>query len=155
MLALDLVGLVAPMLYQHLATATGAAAGTLTVTDSTITGNSAYDGGGISTKGTLIITNSIVSDNCSFGAGSITANYRFDEEEVRFILVYGRPFSPMSPWGVDGGGPMNDQQIVRVSFSVISGTAHAVKNPAKPMSTTPVKIFPTTNIQYRPISSER
>jgi len=40
-----------------------------------------------------------------------TVLYRFDEDEVRFILVYGRPFSPMSPWGVDGGGPMNDQQI--------------------------------------------
>lgn len=40
-----------------------------------------------------------------------TAMYRFDEDEIRFILVYGRPFSPMSPWGVDGGGPMNDQQI--------------------------------------------
>ncbi len=37
--------------------------------------------------------------------------YRFDDDEVRFILVYGRPFSPMSPWGVEGGGPMNDQQI--------------------------------------------
>lgn len=40
-----------------------------------------------------------------------TVFYRFDEEEIRFILVYGRPFSPMSPWGVEGGGPMNDQQI--------------------------------------------
>lgn len=40
-----------------------------------------------------------------------TIYYRFNEEEVRFILVYGRPFSPMSPWGVEGGGPMNDQQI--------------------------------------------
>jgi mono/diheme cytochrome c family protein len=40
-----------------------------------------------------------------------TIFYRFSEEEVKFILVYGRPFSPMSPWGVDGGGPMNDQQI--------------------------------------------
>ena len=40
-----------------------------------------------------------------------TIFYRFDEEEVRFILVYGRPFSPMSPWGLAGGGPMNDQQI--------------------------------------------
>lgn len=40
-----------------------------------------------------------------------TIFYRFDEDEVRFILVYGRPFSPMSPWGLDGGGPMNDQQI--------------------------------------------
>jgi len=40
-----------------------------------------------------------------------TVFYRFDEDEVRFILVYGRPFSPMSPWGLEGGGPMNDQQI--------------------------------------------
>jgi mono/diheme cytochrome c family protein len=40
-----------------------------------------------------------------------TIFYRFSDDEVRFILVYGRPFSPMSPWGVQGGGPMNDQQI--------------------------------------------
>jgi mono/diheme cytochrome c family protein len=40
-----------------------------------------------------------------------TVFYRFSEDEVRFILEYGRPFSPMSPWGVKGGGPMNDQQI--------------------------------------------
>jgi mono/diheme cytochrome c family protein len=37
--------------------------------------------------------------------------YKFDESEVRFILNYGRPFSPMSPWGLVGGGPMNTQQI--------------------------------------------
>lgn len=37
--------------------------------------------------------------------------YRFDEDEVRFILVYGRPGSPMSPWGLAGGGPLNNQQI--------------------------------------------
>ena len=40
-----------------------------------------------------------------------TIFYRFDIDEVRFILVYGRPFSPMSPWGLEGGGPMNSQQI--------------------------------------------
>ncbi len=40
-----------------------------------------------------------------------TVFYRFSDDEVRFILVYGRPFSPMSPWGLDGGGPMNAQQI--------------------------------------------
>lgn len=40
-----------------------------------------------------------------------TIFYRFSEDEVRFIIEYGRPFSPMSPWGVRGGGPMNDQQI--------------------------------------------
>ena len=40
-----------------------------------------------------------------------TVFYRFSEEEVRFILNYGRPFSPMSAWGTIGGGPMNDQKI--------------------------------------------
>jgi mono/diheme cytochrome c family protein len=40
-----------------------------------------------------------------------TVFYRFDVSEVTFILTYGRPFSPMSPWGLAGGGPMNDQQI--------------------------------------------
>ena len=40
-----------------------------------------------------------------------TIFYRFSDDEVRFIIVYGRPFSPMSPWGLAGGGPMNDQQV--------------------------------------------
>jgi mono/diheme cytochrome c family protein len=40
-----------------------------------------------------------------------TIFYRFDESEVEFILNYGRPFSPMSPWGTIGGGPMTTQQI--------------------------------------------
>ena len=43
-----------------------------------------------------------------------TIYYRFSESEVRFILEYGRPFSPMSPWGIVGGGPMNEQQIETV-----------------------------------------
>jgi mono/diheme cytochrome c family protein len=36
---------------------------------------------------------------------------RYSREEVRFILVYGRPGTPMPAWGVEGGGPLNDQQI--------------------------------------------
>ena len=40
-----------------------------------------------------------------------TVFYRFDASEVEFILNYGRPFSPMSPWGTIGGGPMTSQQI--------------------------------------------
>jgi mono/diheme cytochrome c family protein len=40
-----------------------------------------------------------------------TVLYRFDESEVRYIITYGRPGSPMSAWGLDGGGPMNAQQI--------------------------------------------
>ena len=43
-----------------------------------------------------------------------TVLYRFSEDEVRFILTYGRPGSPMSPWGLAGGGPMNDQQITTI-----------------------------------------
>jgi mono/diheme cytochrome c family protein len=43
-----------------------------------------------------------------------TVFYRYSEEEVRFILEYGRPFSPMSAWGLVGGGPMNEQQIQTV-----------------------------------------
>jgi mono/diheme cytochrome c family protein len=37
--------------------------------------------------------------------------YRYSEEEVFEILVYGRTFSPMPAWGVEGNGPLNDQQI--------------------------------------------
>ena len=32
-------------------------------------------------------------------------------DEVRKTIVYGRPNTPMPAWGVEGGGPMNDQQV--------------------------------------------
>lgn len=37
--------------------------------------------------------------------------YRYTEDETRFWLVYGRQGTPMPAWGVEGGGPMNSQQI--------------------------------------------
>lgn len=37
--------------------------------------------------------------------------YRFSEEQVTQILVYGRPGTPMPAWGLAGGGPKNDQSI--------------------------------------------
>ncbi|HET7488775.1 MAG TPA: c-type cytochrome [Acidimicrobiales bacterium] len=40
-----------------------------------------------------------------------TVLLRFDPDEVRTILVYGRANTPMPAWGILGGGPMNDQQI--------------------------------------------
>ena len=43
-----------------------------------------------------------------------TLLYRFSRDEITYIITYGRPFSPMSPWGLLGGGPMNDQQIENV-----------------------------------------
>jgi len=33
------------------------------------------------------------------------------DQEVRNIITFGRQNTPMPPWGVKGGGPMNDQQI--------------------------------------------
>ena len=36
---------------------------------------------------------------------------RMTDEQLREVLVYGRPFSPMPAWGLEGGGPMNEQQI--------------------------------------------
>ena len=36
---------------------------------------------------------------------------RFDEDEVLWILNYGRPQSPMPAWGLPGGGPLTEQQL--------------------------------------------
>jgi len=36
---------------------------------------------------------------------------RFSEDEIENILIYGRANTPMPAWGVEGGGPMNAQQI--------------------------------------------
>ena len=37
--------------------------------------------------------------------------YRFSEDEVRYVLNFGRPNSPMPAWGAPGGGPLTTQQI--------------------------------------------
>lgn len=40
-----------------------------------------------------------------------TVLLRYSEAEVRYILVYGRPGTPMPAWGAEGGGPLTTQQI--------------------------------------------
>jgi len=40
-----------------------------------------------------------------------TVLLRYSPDAVRSILVYGRAGTPMPAWGVNGGGPMNLQQI--------------------------------------------
>jgi mono/diheme cytochrome c family protein len=40
-----------------------------------------------------------------------TVALRYTDDQIRAVLVYGRLNTPMPPWGVLGGGPMNDQQI--------------------------------------------
>lgn len=40
--------------------------------------------------------------------------YRFPESQVKDILIYGRPGSPMPAWGTAGGGPLTTQQLDNV-----------------------------------------
>ena len=40
-----------------------------------------------------------------------TALLRFSPEEVRRVIVYGRKGTPMPAWGLEGGGPLNDEQV--------------------------------------------
>jgi len=40
-----------------------------------------------------------------------TVLLRYSPAEVTSVITYGRVKTPMPPWGVKGGGPMNDQQI--------------------------------------------
>ncbi|MEO7836677.1 MAG: cytochrome c [Acidimicrobiales bacterium] len=40
-----------------------------------------------------------------------TVALRYTKDQLKAVLIYGRLNTPMPPWGVLGGGPMNDQQI--------------------------------------------
>lgn len=40
--------------------------------------------------------------------------FRYDEDEVNYWVTYGRGNTPMPPWGIPGGGPLNDLQVVDV-----------------------------------------
>ena len=37
--------------------------------------------------------------------------FRYDEDEVRFWITFGRPNTPMPAWGLEGGGPLSEQAI--------------------------------------------
>ncbi len=39
---------------------------------------------------------------------------RMTDEQILYVLTYGRPFSPMPAWGTEGGGPMTEQQLQNV-----------------------------------------
>ena len=76
--------------------------------------SSCHGGGGLG--GTTDHT--ITDDNGNFIAAIkwevpalTTTLYRFSEEEVRHILDYGRPPTPMQAWGTPGGGPLTTQQV--------------------------------------------
>lgn len=59
-----------------------------------------------------------------------TVLLRFSEDEVKEILAYGRPGTPMPAWGLEGGGPLTDQQLDELiaymdSFQLTSAEANA------------------------------
>jgi mono/diheme cytochrome c family protein len=40
-----------------------------------------------------------------------TVAFRFTDDELLQIITYGRAGTPMPPWGINGGGAMDDQQL--------------------------------------------
>ncbi len=73
--------------------------------------------GGMQAQGStapFTVTNAVTGEITSVNWNAPALNtifYRFSDDEVKYILQYGRTFSPMSAWGTVGGGPMNDQQL--------------------------------------------
>ncbi len=49
-----------------------------------------------------------------------TVMYRYTPEQVKYILNYGRGYSPMPAWGAPGGGPLTDQQIDDIIYYLTS-----------------------------------
>lgn len=79
--------------------------------------NCAFCHGGMAAEGSVVpftITdaNGQFVKSVQWKAPSLnTVLLRFDRAELRYILTYGRTYSPMPAWGVKGGGPLNDQQL--------------------------------------------
>ncbi len=65
------------------------------------------------------VTTFIINDQNGQFVGQVTWNapalnnvlYRYNEDQVRYILNYGRPGTPMAAWGTPGGGPLTTQQV--------------------------------------------
>lgn len=64
-------------------------------------------------------------------------------QEVRNIIVFGRQNTPMPAWGLQGGGPMNDQQVsdLLAYLSSIQLTPEQAKAEAAPLGTDGKAIF--------------
>ncbi len=88
-------------------------------------------GGGVAPPFTLTDDDNAFVAQVTWQAPALdTVLLRFSEEEVREVLVYGRPGSPMPAWGEAGGGPLTEQQIDELiaymrSFQISSEQAKA------------------------------
>jgi mono/diheme cytochrome c family protein len=68
--------------------------------------------GGVAPPFTVSDTDSKFVASVSWYAPALnTALLRFSTDEVKDILTYGRPGTPMPAWGVLGGGALTDQQL--------------------------------------------
>ena len=79
------------------------------------------------------------------------------ENQVNHIITYGRPGTPMPAWGIEGGGPKNDQAISdlveylkSIQLSPAKAKAQVLKNVAdaegrrpRTRSRTPRRTSPT------------
>ncbi|MBW8825647.1 MAG: c-type cytochrome [Acidobacteria bacterium] len=74
-----------------------------------------HGGGGVGGSAPYTLTNPVTGKpvrQVSWKAPSLNdVALRMTDDQLKEVLTYGRPFSPMPAWGVLGGGPMNDQQI--------------------------------------------
>jgi hypothetical protein len=91
--------------------------GTLTVSNSTLTGNSAAQGGGINNQGTLTVSGSTLSSNV--GLGSIS--YGGGIMNFGTLTVSGSTLSGNSAWR--GGGIMNGGTATVSDGSTLSGNS--------------------------------
>jgi mono/diheme cytochrome c family protein len=78
--------------------------------------NCAFCHGGMDAKGNVVDYNLTEPDGTTtavkWRAPALnTVLLRYSRKEVTYILTYGRPQTPMPAWGLDGGGPLNAQQI--------------------------------------------
>ncbi len=100
-------------------------AGTLTVTDSTITGNVASSGGGIDNTGTLTVTDSTISDN---EATSSAAACGIANESGGTLTVTDSTISDNGIGFGGYGGGIDNAGTLTVTDSTITGNGHAFNN---------------------------
>lgn len=82
---------------------------------------SANGDGGVAADFSLVDNNGVFKGQVQWTAPSLAAVLdRFSYDEVKYILNFGRPNSPMPAWGGPGGGPMTDQQIDKVIIYLAS-----------------------------------
>jgi len=73
--------------------------------------------GGVAADFSLVDGNGNFEAQVDWKAPSLaTVLYRFSEDEVRYILNFGRSNSPMPAWGGPGGGPLTDQQVDNIIY---------------------------------------